>query len=71
MDRTLSELTCLGLHRPGPQAGPAVLAAWYERVALVHDRLAAESAGPEAAIERRLAEISHKRAAALLHPPNR
>lgn len=68
MAGVLSELTCLGLHRPGPDAAPVVLAAWFERVAVVHDRLAAESSGAEAALERRLAAQSHQRAKALVLP---
>lgn len=67
MSGALSELTCLGLHRPGPNAAPAALAAWFERVAVVHDHLAAESSGPAAVLERRLAAASHQRAKALVH----
>lgn len=68
MSGALSELTCLGLHRPGLNAAPAVVAAWFERVAVVHNRLAAESSGADAALERRLAAVSLQRAKALVHP---
>lgn len=41
---TLSELTCLGLHRPGRDATAAQLAAYYGELATVHQHLAAEAA---------------------------
>lgn len=67
----LSELTCLGLHRPGPQAGPVAEAAYIERLARVHAHLAAESSGAEAAAARARAAACHQRALSLITHTNR
>lgn len=65
--RALSELTCLTLHRPGADAGVVADAAFLERMAGVHERLAAESAGAEAAAEWRRAAACHQRAFSLIN----
>jgi len=66
MTSTLSELTCLQLHRPGASAAPAAWAAWFDELAHVHEHLAAESRDPcVTATERRLARTAHLRAALL------
>jgi len=63
----LSELTCLGLYRPAPDAGASELSAWFSRLAGVHARLAAESCGEQAASERRRAAECVRRAQSLNH----
>lgn len=66
MTSTLSELTCLQLHRPAVSAGPAAWAVWLDELAHVHEHLAAEAHDPRvAATERRLACTAHHRAALL------
>lgn len=62
----LSELTCLGLHRPCAGAGDTEVSAWFERLAGVHARLADESRGEEAAWERKRAASCHRRAQSLI-----
>ena len=69
MARTLSELTCLSLHRPGRHAPAAEQAAYLDRIATVHEHLAAECRGIEAATERRLAAEYHSHARALRSSP--
>ena len=51
----LSELTCLGLHRPSPDAEPGEVAAFLSEISTIHDHLASEASGHEAARERALA----------------
>lgn len=63
----LSDLTCLTLHRPDLGAGPTAVGAFIERVAVVHEALAAESSGAEAAAERQRAAACHRRAFSLLN----
>lgn len=66
MTSTLSELTCLQLHRPAESASPTAWAAWFDELARVHEHLAAEIQDPaSAAVERSLAEAAHDRAARL------
>lgn len=62
MSRTLSELTCLSLHRPGRHAPAAEQAAYLDRIATAHEHLAAECRGLEATTERRLAAVHHAHA---------
>jgi len=62
MPGTLSELTCLSLRRPGTEAPAAELAAYMERIATVHEHLAADCRGGEAATEHRLAAAYHRHA---------
>ncbi|MGH3517593.1 MAG: hypothetical protein ACRDQ7_09315 [Haloechinothrix sp.] len=66
MTSALSELTSLCLARPGCGADRCELAAWFDRLAVVHEHLAAESHGAEAESERRLAAAAHGRALAFL-----
>jgi len=68
---TLSELTCLSLHRPGRHAPAAEQAAYLDRIATVHEQLAAECDGLEATTERRLAADHHSHAHALRSSPAR
>ncbi|MCP2180016.1 hypothetical protein LY12_001278 [Prauserella alba] len=63
----LSELTCLGLHRPAPGAGASEMSAWFERLSGVHARLAQESRGEHAAVERQRAAEFARRAQSLNH----
>lgn len=63
----LSELTCLGLHRPAPSASPSEMSAWFSRLARVHTHLAQESRGEHAAIERQRAAAFARRAQSLNH----
>lgn len=60
MSGALSELTCLSLRRPGMDAPAADLAAYIERIAAVHEHLAADCRGVEAATEHRLAAAYHR-----------
>lgn len=62
MSTTLSELTCLGLARPGPGSASAEVATFFGEVAAVHERLAAEATGAEARRERYLAACARLRA---------
>ncbi|MDV6011938.1 hypothetical protein [Haloechinothrix sp. LS1_15] len=60
---TLSELTCLGLHRPARGAGAAEVAGYYGRLAAVHRHLAAEATtGAERVSELALAHLTRRRA---------
>lgn len=71
MARTLSELTCLSLHRPGKHASATEQAAYLDRIATVHEHLAAECRSGEATTERRLAAAYHSHARALRSCPAR
>lgn len=62
-DRTLSELTCLHLHRPPVDAAPTVLARYFAALALVHEHLAEDATTPaERARELDLAARNRRRA---------
>lgn len=61
MTSTLSELTCLGLRRPGRSASRVELAAYYERMAEIHRHLASESPA-ESDRELALAAAAHHHA---------
>lgn len=61
MPNTLAELGELHRSRPGAEAGPIEVAAWYERKAQVFEHLAAQGSRT-AAVH---AEIAHRHAAEL------
>ncbi|SNR87444.1 hypothetical protein SAMN06265360_12635 [Haloechinothrix alba] len=62
----LSELTCLGLRRPRPQADADEVADYLEAMAHAHERLATEThESGEAVTERALAAAAHARATSL------
>lgn len=62
MTSTLSELTCLGLRKPGVTASPSEVADYFDAMASVHAHLAAEAAGAEATAERALCAAAYARA---------
>lgn len=69
MSATLSELTCMCLHRPGPDARPDELAGWFDELATVHEHLAAEvTDDAERAHELALAASASRHAHTLRNP---
>lgn len=57
----LSALTCLGLRRPDLAATPSQVASFYDELASLHDRLAAEAvARGEHDRELRLAAVARR-----------